>query len=388
MKILYISSLWIGDNNGGGIEAQKIHLSLKNIKNNAQNFDYRVIALNDNIDFKLDVELSKNRYKDLLARFFLHSNYLYLEWFKIKKKVYKFDPDVIILGSSRLGFIAKDIKENNNSCFIIGHFHNIELDYLKPCLQTYKGLISNIFKFIETIAIKRDEKMMLENMDLGLFLTNRDVRRAQKIYNLKFDYRVLPICVKEFNKLLKAENNYDINLVFIGSLWYGSNIEAIKWFLKNIWKDLLDKKYNINLIIGGSNPSSDFLTFLHSFNGVSLYPDFENIEDIIPQNSILISPIQTGTGMKVKVAEALSLGLPIIGSPETLIGYEEAINDKDNDKIINKAVEPQDYINNIINIINSQSDNIIKDKAKSLYDKYYSLKRSIKTFKYIFDKRG
>jgi len=101
----------------------------------------------------------------------------------------------------------------------------------------------------------------------------------------------------------------------------------------------------------------------------------------------LISPVQTGAGMKVKVAEALSLGLPIIGSPETLIGYEEAINDKDNYRIINKAVKPQDYINHIIKLIISQNDNKIKNKAKSLYDKYYSLKRSIRTFKYIFDKR-
>jgi len=249
MKILYISPLRIGDKNGGGIEAKKIHLSLKNIISNEENFEYRVISLNKNIEFKLDVGLSKNRYKDFLARLFLHSNYLYLEWwFKIKKKVYKFDPDVIILGSSRLGFIAKDIKENNNSCYIIGHFHNIELDYLETYSQMYRGLLPKTFKFIEKTAVKRDEKMMLENMDLGLFLTNRDVKRAQKIYNLKFNYKVLPICVQEFNKLLKAENNYDINLVFIGSLWYGSNIEAIKWFLKNIWKKLLDKKYNINLI--------------------------------------------------------------------------------------------------------------------------------------------
>jgi len=386
MKILYISPLRIGDKNGGGIEAKKIHLSLKNIISNEENFEYRVISLNKNIEFKLDVGLSKNRYKDFLARLFLHSNYLYLEWFKIKKKVFKFDADVTILGNSRLGFIAKEIREHDNSCFIIGHFDNIELDYLKPYLLKYKGLTSKIFNIIEKTAVKRDEKLMLENMDLGLFLTNRDVRRAQEIYDLKSDYRVLPICVKEFKKLLKPENNYDINLVFIGSLWYGSNIEAVKWFLTNIWQKLLEKKYNINLIIGGSHPSDDFLTFLHSFDGISLYPDFKNIEEIIPKNSILISPIQTGTGMKVKVAEALSLGLPIVGSPETLIGYKEAINDKDNNNIINKAVEPQDYITHIINIINTQSDNKIKNNAKLLYERYYSLKRSIKTFNNIFDK--
>ena len=38
---------------------------------------------------------------------------------------------------------------------------------------------------------------------------------------------------------------------------------------------------------------------------------------------IYIATVFDGAGMKVKVAEALSYGLPVIGTPHSFIGYEE-----------------------------------------------------------------
>ena len=39
----------------------------------------------------------------------------------------------------------------------------------------------------------------------------------------------------------------------------------------------------------------------------------------------MIAPIAKGAGMKVKVADTLSMGLMIAASDEALVGYEEAL---------------------------------------------------------------
>lgn len=349
MKIVYISSLKIKGISGGSIEAAKIHLSLKKLAQKDQNIDYQVISLDKNISFKSDINISKSQAKNFLTRFFLHSNYIYIEWLKIRKKVLNLDADIIILGNSRMGFIAKEIKKNNDEIFIIGHFDNIELDYLKAYSLAYNSFKAKLFKFIESKAVRRDEKMFNDNIDLGLFLTERDLIRAKKLYDFKGDYRILGVCLNKIDYSLKAANNYDLNLIFLASLWYGSNIEAIKWFLNNVWSEINKLDYDLQLIIGGSNPSHNFLKYLGAVKNVKVYPNFKNKENIIPKNSVFISPIQTGSGMKVKVAEALSMGLAVIASQESLIGYEEAINDQENKAIINEVRTASEYIDKIKN---------------------------------------
>ncbi|MCC2728841.1 hypothetical protein LK490_23635, partial [Blautia sp. MSK22_86] len=56
-----------------------------------------------------------------------------------------------------------------------------------------------------------------------------------------------------------------------------------------------------------------------------LYENFANLESIVPVQAMVIAPIQKGAGMKVKVAETLSMGLMIAASDEALVGYEKAL---------------------------------------------------------------
>lgn len=74
--------------------------------------------------------------------------------------------------------------------------------------------------------------------------------------------------------------------------------------------------------------------------------------------------------MKVKVAEALSMGLGIIGSDKSLFGYEEAISDKLNTNIIRRANKQEEYIFQIKEIINNKkSYEKIRENAFSLFKK-------------------
>ncbi|MFW5787669.1 MAG: glycosyltransferase family 4 protein [Halanaerobiales bacterium] len=385
MKILYITPTSIQEKSGGGIETAKIHFSIKNIAENNRELEYRIISPDDNIDYRADVVLRADSYKDYFARVFLHSNFLYLEWAEIREFILEFYPDIIILDNSRLGFLASAIKNIDESIYIIAHFHNIELDYVQNHFPLQKSVFAGLFRFIEKITVKRDEKLMVEHMDQAWFLTARDAERAGELYGEMDNYRILPVCVEDFEDNLKAANEYTLNLVFLGSLWYTSNVEAIKWFLERIWKKLINRYSDIQFIIGGSDPDQDFVSYIKSFNGVSVYPDFEDKADIIPRNSIFCSPIQEGTGMKVKVAEALAMGLRVIGSEESLVGYEEIYRDRDNDNIIIRVTEPEDYIEKINYFINHPREIAVREKAKLLFRKYYSLARTRKFIKRMVD---
>ena len=388
MKILYLTSNEILKNNGGAIENRKIYISLKNIASKKNNINLETISLDKDIKNKLNIKIKKNNFKQYFARFFSHSTYFYFEWLKIREKIIKFNPDILILGNSRLGFIATHIKKNLNDCYIIGQFHNIEYNYVDAKKMEYKNkLIRKTFTFLEKKSVKNDEEAMLNNMDLGLFLTKRDALQAQKLYNFNGDFNILPICTKKDEIELKNENEYDINLVFIGSLWYASNANGIMWFVENIWSFLINKYDNINLIVGGSRPSNDLKEYLNSQKNIELHPNFNSIEDIVPINSFFVAPIRKGAGMKVKVADALSMGLKVFSSEEALVGYEEAYNDDINDSIIIKCNNEEEFVKKIEkNISSDLKFNEINKKAKSLHKKYYSLMRAEEQLANLLDK--
>lgn len=388
MRILLLKAGRLFVNTGGGIESQKIYYSLERLSNDNKNIEFKCISAEDENNIFLK-KFNKTRIKDYLSRCFFHSSFLFIDWqfSSLKKTIVKFNPDIIVLVNSRLGFIAKHLKKNLPRVHVIGHFDNIEYDYVDGVFVEKKGMINYIFKKIEKISVKLDESNFIKNIDTAVFLTERDLFRAQELYGGQVNNpKIVPICIKKSNKKLYISNEPTVNLVFLGSLWYMSNIHAIKWFLENVWNEILKINKDVMFIIGGSNPSDKFRKYLNKYKNIKLYANFNKKEDIIPRNSIFISPILTGAGMKVKVAEALEMGLMIIGSHESLIGYSEALNDIENNNIIVQADTVTEYKEAIFKAIENLNDlNNIRSKSMSLYEKYYSIDRAYHDIKVIID---
>lgn len=388
MKILYLKENEIFGNSGGSIEAKKIFLLLQSLSKQNENLDFKCIS-SDKQSNLIEKKVPKTKIKIYLSRFFLHSSSLFIDWkfLKLKKLVKISNPDIVILASSRLGFIAKYLKRAMPTVHVIGHFDNIEYDYVEAAFAGKQGILNKLKKRIEKCSVKRDEANFIRNIDTSLFLTERDMVRAQKLYGLQpKNSKIIPICIEKQSKELYISNEAPINLVFLGSLWYMSNINAIKWFLDNVWDEMLKINTNIKLIIGGSNPSNEFKRYLKGYKNVILYANFDKKEDIIPVNSIFISPIIIGAGMKVKIAEALAMGLMVIASSESLIGYSEALNDELNKEIIIKADTLSEYKNAIAKCLENPKDfKEISYKAKLLYERYYSLDRAYRDFQEILN---
>ncbi|KOA20581.1 glycosyl transferases group 1 [Clostridium homopropionicum DSM 5847] len=368
MKILFITPNNINEKNGGGINVKKLYLGLKS-------FESSNILIYSPSKLKESCSVAKkNKIYDILSRTVFHSNYLYINWKIDRHKLLRYRPDIIILSNSRLGFIAKDIRKKNNDIRIITQLDNIEYDYCENYVEKYYGLKKIFIKLIEKISVSRDENSALKFSDKLIFLTERDRKRAHKLYNYSNSNEfILPICLEKSNiKLVK--NNMKLNLVFLASLWYAPNYNGILWFIKEVWNKI--NFIDMNLIIGGNRPNEELIKF-NGINNIYIYANFNRIEDIVPQNSIFISPIFQGAGMKVKVAEALSLGLAVIATKESLVGYEEALNDNENE-VIFEANNSSEFINLINNVINKKNDYCLNENnAKYIFNKYYSIERVV-----------
>lgn len=385
-KILMISHIELFGFGGGCLENRKYYDGLKHYAEHC-NAEIKVISLDKPFEDSFDIQVKKTKIMDIMARIIGHSTYLFFVWRKNRKKILKYQPDMIVLGRSRMGFIAKDIKRYLPNCKVVVNMENLEYDYVDAYFANKKGIIKRMYSYLEKFCVYRDEKNAVIYADALNYLTKRDYDRTHNLYkpNDKIE-TILPICIKQSTMLVNKKAKFK-SIIFIGSLGYGSNLDALLWFINNVWKQYYSNRKDIRFIIGGNNPTQELKDIVLQIPNIELHINFLKLEDIVPNNAMLIAPIMSGAGMKVKVAEALSMGLMITASDEALVGYEEIWQSEFCAGVF-RANTPHDYYDAIEKFMMMNDDDftiICKDNV-SIYEELYSYKRSRHTIRNLCSK--
>ena len=106
-------------------------------------------------------------------------------------------------------------------------------------------------------------------------------------------------------------------ILFIGSYLHIPNIDAAKWLVDEIMPLVWEKKPETQLFLLGSNPTSEILQLRRS--GVCVTGFVEDVKPYFDQAKVFVAPLRYGAGMKGKIGQSMSLGLPVV---TTSIGAE------------------------------------------------------------------
>jgi len=132
--------------------------------------------------------------------------------------------------------------------------------------------------------------------------------------------------VKEFDKTS--------DLLFVGNFSHPPNEDAVLYFWKDVFPLILKDLPDVRLYVVGNNPPDSVKALASDRIIVTGY-----VQDLSPyllQARISVSPLRYGAGMKGKVGEALSWGLPVV---TTTIGAEGMELDDGRDALIADTAE-------------------------------------------------
>ena len=174
MKILFISDNAINGFGGGSLENRKHYDALREYCKKKGD-DLKVISRDDDLEESLSIEMYKSRITDIMVRFKGHSTFLYDIWKKNENLICAYKPDIIYLGRSRFGFIAKRAKKVLPECQVITNIDNVELDYVDGYFSLKKGPVNKLYRLLETTVVKRDEAQAIKYSDVLIYLTKTTV---------------------------------------------------------------------------------------------------------------------------------------------------------------------------------------------------------------------
>jgi glycosyltransferase involved in cell wall biosynthesis len=146
----------------------------------------------------------------------------------------------------------------------------------------------------------------------GIITFNINDKRLLEAKGVKVPMQVASPFALFDDELQRVYNHTAVStLIFIGGQDHFPNEEGLTWFLKNVYPLILGKCPSVSLLVT-STWRDDYKKLYGSLN-VKFIGFVENLDEHL-KNSVLITPIRIGSGIRVKVFTSMAKGLPVVST--------------------------------------------------------------------------
>jgi glycosyltransferase involved in cell wall biosynthesis len=209
--------------------------------------------------------------------------------------------------------------------------HNVEYEIWEQLAFQEQFPLKRWYFKILAQRIKKMEIGLMPSIDLLIPITSKDAEFFP--FKNKEACNVCPtgMVAQKFKLTRPVETK---TLFYIGSLDWMPNQEGLLWFIERVWIDLSVKYPDWKFVIAGRQAPSDFIHKLERYP-VSFLGEVADSTLFIDTFQIMVVPLLSGSGMRIKIVEAMARGKCII---TTFLGAEGI--DAHNFKEIIMADEP------------------------------------------------
>lgn len=262
---------------------------------------------------------------------------------KIEEVLKKESYDIIHLESLFFTPYIPAIRKLTNAPVVL-RSHNIEHRIWERSAMMTKNPAKRFILRHLASTLKNYELLHLNDYQGILAITPADAEffRSQEckvpIIDLPFGVEI-----QNYNTASAYEQN---SVGFIGALNWIPNLEGIEWFLKEVWPGVIQKQANARFRIAGRT-TPDWLQNTR-MQGLEIVGEVESASDFISKNRIFVAPLLSGSGIRVKIIEALALGKAVITTKVGAEGIKYT-----NEKNILIAHDANHYIQLIVDCLNN-----------------------------------
>ena len=222
----------------------------------------------------------------------------------------------VVLESLYLTPYISTIRKHSKAKIIL-RTHNVE----HQIWEQYAANTSNPIKkwYLKRLAsaMKTAEISNLNTVDLLATISNTDAETFRNL-GIKTPRVTIPVAMEVHSKKTTFSSD---SIFFLGSMNWQPNSEAVDWLVSSIFPALKKVIPEVRLNLAGSFMNGKFPSDKNA--GIINHGFVENSTDFMLTKGILVLPIQSGSGVRMKLLEALSLGIPVV---TTAIGAQ-GIND-------------------------------------------------------------
>jgi glycosyltransferase involved in cell wall biosynthesis len=178
-------------------------------------------------------------------------------------------------------------------------------------------------RLLSSALMKWTERRIIRSFTALRALTPRDARVIEKL-NPRAKVFTIPLAIDPDLYPFSATDCGQLTIGLIGSMsWQPTRSAAVR-LMTRIWPNVKARLPGAQLLIVGRGARRSLRSFLEC-PGVTILEDVPEAEPYFRQLCVLAYPVAHGSGMKVKVLEAMAYGTPVVTTSEGIEGID-AVN--------------------------------------------------------------
>ncbi len=273
---------------------------------------------------------------------------------KLRSLLQEFNPDIVQLEGLSMGVYLNDIQ-NNSRAKIVLRAHNIEHLIWQRYILNIKNPLKKWYFNVQTKRLKSFETRILQSIDKIVAITPQDENVLRNLSKRKIMTALTGVNLTEY-KVSRSKEFVDCSIFHFGSMDWIPNREGVDWFLKECWDSILEAFPNCKFVLAGREIPDYYKGIKHK--NIVIKENVSHPSDVYNTYNIMIVPILSGSGLRIKIVEGMSFGKAIVS---TSIGAEGIRVEQKKNLVL--ADDSSTFTDSILSLLKDQE--LVKDLERN-----------------------
>lgn len=209
-------------------------------------------------------------------------------------------------------YVAEYVTEIKKHCKVplILRQHNVEFRIWETLSSESSSLIKKtVYQYLAS-RIKSFELNILKAFDAVVCIATSD-EQILKSLGIKTKINTISAGIEMPKTNPNTVINYQ-NVFHIGSMEWMPNQQAMYWFLDHIWPLVVEKQTDAQFFMAGKNMPEHFKSYENK--NVKVIGEVSDFNEFIKQQSVLVVPLLSASGIRIKTIEGMLNGKAIVST--------------------------------------------------------------------------
>jgi glycosyltransferase involved in cell wall biosynthesis len=274
--------------------------------------------------------------------------------------------DIVQLEGVFMATYIPIIKKYSNAKIVL-RSHNVEHQIWERHLLSEKNFLKKMYLTIQNNRLKGFEINTCNKVDAIVTITDEDKKNISSICpKTPINTCLTGVNLEEYKQVLQSKNPN--TLFHFASMDWMPNIEAVDWLVTHVWNTIVKQQPEATLILAGKG-MPERIKKLNSKH-IIIIDDVIDAVAFYNTYDIMLVPLWSGSGLRIKLVEGLAYGKAII---TTSIGAEGIDYEKNKHLLI--ADTSEEFASAILSLISNSTLKLnLQKAARNLAEKHFDYK--------------
>jgi glycosyltransferase involved in cell wall biosynthesis len=277
--------------------------------------------------------------------------------------------DVVYVGHLAMCAYLPTIRRLAPTASVVLEQHNVEWEIFDRLAPTLRGPMRYVGK-IEAQSLRSYERKALSAVDSVIAISTADALAFERLAGIRAV--VVPTFIER--TATRTETTDAKALAYTGLLAWQPNALGLDWFCKDVWPLVRAGLPEATLTIAGpglrKTPDGALaVPALWQAPGITTVGYVDDLEDVYRKSVAVIAPIIGGSGVRMKLLEAMRAGMPTVTTTDGAAGL-----DVQDGREMLIADDAKEFASRVVKLLNERAlRSKMREAGYAFLEKHHSL---------------